>query len=76
MKPYRDIDNDSGVVAFDARPGSITVRFEDGMCYEYTDSSAGSHHVHEMQRLAEAGDGLNRYINKYVRKGYARRFRC
>ena len=75
MKPYRDIDNDSGVAAYDDGPGYIIVRFRDGSEYEYTDLSAGAGNITEMKRLAVTGDGLNAFINRYVRRRYSRRLR-
>ena len=73
MKRYIDRDNDSGVAFYDYGPGWIHVQFDTGATYEYTDASAGSHHISTMQRLADTGDGLNRYINLHVKKGYARK---
>jgi hypothetical protein len=75
MQPYRDIDGDSGVAAYEIGDGSITVLFTTGAEYLYTNASAGAHNIAEMQRLAKAGDGLNAYIQRYVRQGYARRLR-
>lgn len=71
MQPYKDIDGDSGVAAYEIGQGSITVQFSKGGTYLYNGSAPGAAHVAEMQRLAQAGDGLNAYINKYVRKNYA-----
>lgn len=71
MPLYRDINGDSGVRAYELGDGTITVHFEKGGSYVYTNASAGAHHIVEMQRLAQLGDGLNAYINKHVRKNYA-----
>ncbi|UGB39017.1 hypothetical protein [Frateuria soli] len=71
MPLYKDINGDSGVQAYDIGEGAITVHFEKGGSYLYTNASTGADHVAEMQRLAQLGDGLNAYINKYVRKNYA-----
>jgi hypothetical protein len=73
MNRYGDRHGDSGVVAYLAGPGSITVRFRDGCVYLYDDSNPGARHVAEMQRLATRGQGLNTYINKFVRGRYAAR---
>jgi hypothetical protein len=75
MKPYKDIGGDSGVMAYEIGDGSITVEFSKGGVYLYSNERPGSPHVAEMQRLAEAGDGLNAYINKFVRKNYAKKIR-
>lgn len=71
MQQYEDINGDSGVAAYEIGSGSITVQFLRGGTYLYNSSKPGADHVAEMQRLAQAGDGLNAYINKYVRKEYA-----
>lgn len=49
----------------------IWVRFGDGSEYQYTFASAGMLHVQKMKQLAADGQGLNGYINRYVRMGYA-----
>jgi hypothetical protein len=71
MQPYRDIDSDSNVAAYEIGPGSITVQFASGVTYLYNASAPGPGHVAEMQRLAKNGDGLNAYINKHIRKNFA-----
>jgi hypothetical protein len=73
MNRYRDRHGDSGVVAYCIGPGSITVRFRDGCAYLYDDSNPGPVHVAQMQRLATRGEGLNTYINRFVRDRYAAR---
>ncbi len=71
MQPYRDLNGDSGVEAYEAGTGYIKVRFRGGSVYTYTHASAGPGHIEEMKRLAHRGDGLNAYINRNVRDGYA-----
>jgi hypothetical protein len=73
MERYSDIDRDSGVVAYEIGPDFIRVKFSDGAIYLYNNLSAGSHHIERMKLLAQRGDGLNAYINDYVRKAYARK---
>lgn len=75
MKPYRDIDGDSGVVAYETGLDFIRVQFRDGGLYLYTNASAGSTNVARMKTLAASGDGLNAFINRYVRNRYARKER-
>ncbi|HSH85710.1 MAG TPA: hypothetical protein VK958_00515 [Methylophilus sp.] len=74
MKVYKDINNDSGVIAYDYTDTSIQVQFESGEVYEYPASIIGLQHLSNMKRLADSGDGLNAYImkNSTVRKGYKR----
>jgi hypothetical protein len=73
MQPYADIDNDSGVVGYEIGDTFITVWF-DGTARSYTYSyfRAGQAHVERMKQLARTGDGLNAYINEYVKYKYDR----
>ncbi|WP_447729273.1 hypothetical protein [Pseudoxanthomonas suwonensis] len=73
MQPYRGSDGDSGIVAYECGPDWIEVRFRHGGTYRYDARHPGVDHVLEMQRLAEAGDGLNTYINRFVRDDYSAR---
>lgn len=75
MERYENLGGDSGVSAYEIGEGSISVRFNDGATYLYTDESAGSHHILRMQQLAIAGDGLNSYIMRHVRTNYASKSR-
>ena len=73
MPKYRDVDGDSGVIGYEYGPDWIEVEFKKGAnrFYRYSYMSAGSQHVERMKRLADAGDGLNSYINRYVARRYA-----
>ena len=73
MERYSDIDRDSGVVAYETGPDYIRVKFSDGAVYLYTSLSAGSRNIEQMKILAARGEGLNAYINDFVRKLYARK---
>jgi hypothetical protein len=75
MERYNDLGGDSSVVGYEIAEGSITVQFSDGATYLYTAQSAGTGNLAEMQRLATAGRGLNGFIRRVVRKGYARKLR-
>lgn len=75
MERYRNLGGDSNVAAFELGNGSITVQFNDGSVYLYTNQSAGQANIIELQRLAQVGQGLNSFINRYVRKGYAQKLR-
>lgn len=75
MERYRNRGGDSGIVAYEIGPDSITVMFSDGAVYLYTYQSAGSANIERMKRLAIAGEGLNSFINRCVRKDYARKLR-
>lgn len=73
MSIYQDVDGDSGIVSYKYGADWIEVEFRRGAdrLYRYTYVSAGSIHVEEMKRLADAGEGLNSYINRYVARRYA-----
>lgn len=73
MQPYKDLSGDSGIAAYEIGPESICIRFMDGGTYLYDASAPGRAHVARMQQLAQAGDGLNTYINQHVRDNYADR---
>lgn len=68
-----DIDGDSGVIGYEIGTDYIRVQFSTGAIYLYTYASAGSHNIENMKGLARKGNGLNAYINKNVRKMYARK---
>ena len=73
MPPYANLSGKSGVRSYFMRVGLIEVTFLDGSTYGYDYPSTGKTRVDEMQHRARAGWGLNRYINKVVRKAYAYR---
>lgn len=75
MQPYANLGGDSNVVAYELGEGFIRVQFRDASVYLYTASSAGSSHIERMHTLARQGQGLNGYIQRYVRKAYVRRER-
>lgn len=73
MQVYADIDHDSGVRGYEIGATFITVWF-DGTpkSYTYSYAIAGQIHVEMMKQLARAGNGLNSYINKFVKFKYDR----
>lgn len=73
METYRDLNNDSGVSAYEISNDSITVRFKTGAVYLYNYASTGVTDIEEMNRLAKSGDGLNSYISRKVKGNYAKR---
>jgi hypothetical protein len=75
MKPYSNRGGDSGIVAYEYNATSIRVRFSDHAVYEYTAASAGQSKIDKMKRLADAGEGLNSFINRNVKFQYSRKIR-
>jgi hypothetical protein len=73
MTPYRDVDHDSNVAAFEIGASFIDVQFKGGATYRYTSHSVGSANLERMAHLARAGEGLNSFINREVKKRYAAR---
>lgn len=73
MEAYANWGGDSGVVAYEIGPDSITVQFWDGGVYVYTNASASASNITQMKSLARQGRGLNAFINTRVKQLYARR---
>lgn len=71
MKPYANTDGDSGIAAYEIGLTWIDVKFKNtAKVYRYSHASAGQEHVENMKKLVERGNGLNAYINRYVRNDY------
>lgn len=75
MERYKNLGGNSNVIAYEIGQGSITVQFGDGSVYFYTTQSAGAANIAEMHRLALAGQGLNSFIGRVVKKKYDRKIR-
>jgi hypothetical protein len=73
MQRYKNLNGESGVVAYDIGIGSITVEFSGGDRYLYTFDSAGAANIAEMQRLARMGRGLCGFISQVIGKQYERK---
>jgi hypothetical protein len=73
MQRYKNLSGNSGVAAYELGSDSITVEFEEGSRYVYTDASAGAENIRQMQQLARRGAGLATFINRVVRERYAQR---
>ena len=75
MEDYGNINSKSGILAYEAGPDFIRVKFKDNSVYLYTYASADPHSIEHMKSLAAAGEGLNTFINTNVKKAYARKER-
>lgn len=73
MRPYANLDGDSGAVAYEVGDSYINVQFRGGATYRYDANSPGAAHVSQMKVLAERGRGLSTYISQHVRNSYARK---
>jgi len=67
---YKNINGDSGVIAYEIGDDFILAQFHDRKTYSYSYAKAGAFHVEIMKKLARQGHGLNSYINRNVRKLY------
>ena len=73
MIRYKNLGRNSGVFAYEYGDDYIRVKFKDGAVYLYNYASAGSNNIERMKVLAEYGQGLSSFINRNVRKKYARK---
>ena len=72
MKPYKNLNGDSNITAYQLGTDNIVVKFQSGRwtLYTYTYQSAGSTAVETMKSLAQQGHGLNSYISTH-KPGYS-----
>lgn len=75
MQLYANLGGDSGIVNYTTTADSITVGLSDGAAYRYTYARTGASDIEQLKTLARAGQGLNEYINRYVKKRYAKKLR-
>lgn len=73
MKRYRNLNGNSGVIAYELATNAIIIAFTDGGLYLYDHWRPGKKHVEEMKTRAEAGKGLATYINQHVREKYSKK---
>jgi len=72
MKRYANKGGNSNVFAYEYGSDYITIQFGSGSPYTYSYSSAGKENIERMKQLADAGQGLNSYVMRYVKKLYVR----
>jgi len=75
MEKYKNSGGDSGIIGYEIGIDSVTVQFSDGSVYLYNYQSAGRENIEQMKILAVAGEGLNSFIMRNVRKAYAAKLR-
>lgn len=69
MERYGNRGGDSGVSAYEIGSDYIKVVFKgNSKIYAYTYQIEGQKHIEKMKTLARNGNGLNSYINRYLRK--------
>lgn len=66
MIPYSNLSRDSNIKAYETGADFIIIHFFTGYWrqYTYTNRSAGSSVIQQMQQLSEHGEGLNSYIQR------------
>jgi hypothetical protein len=76
MTPYKNINGNSNVEAYEIDSDSITVRFMSGKerNYLYGSRRPRSAVVERMKTLAVQGRGLNSYISTTVRSNFERKW--
>ncbi|HEY0104722.1 MAG TPA: hypothetical protein VGB91_01465 [Rhizomicrobium sp.] len=75
MEYYLNRAGNSGVSGYELGADSIRVQFRDNSIYLYNYQITGMANVEKMKRLAVSGQGLNSFINSYVKKSYAAKLR-
>jgi len=75
MERYKNLNGNSGVVAFEIGVQDIKIKFHDGSIYLYDYSIPGSDAVEKLKELARKGYGLSGYISTFVRERYAAKLR-
>ncbi len=71
MEHYQNLSGRSFIRMYKIDIDAITIKFGDGSVYIYTNKSTSTENIVEMQRLAKLGLGLNTFISRVVKKGYA-----
>ncbi|MDA3876748.1 MAG: hypothetical protein PF483_06640 [Halothiobacillus sp.] len=71
MDKYANLSGESHVDCFELGNDRITVQFDDGHAYLYTNDSSDLRNIEQMKSLAIAGRGLNTFISDHVRERYA-----
>lgn len=70
MTPYKNLSEESGVLAYEILSEGIRVQFVGKDIYYYSYSAPGAAHVEKMKELAEKGRGLATYISQNIRKNF------
>lgn len=71
MVNYANRNGKSNIVAYEIGADFIDVQFRGGDVYRYTYASAGEWNVENMKTCAYNGFGLNGYIMRNCKYGYA-----
>ncbi|MEX5563243.1 hypothetical protein SM764_07460 [Pseudophaeobacter sp. 1A16562] len=73
MTRYANRGGYSNVFSYEIGKDYIDVVFNGGAAYRYSLASVGASNLQTMIELAQAGEGLNSFINRNVKKLYEAR---
>ena len=69
---YKDLEGNSGIVAYEIFEDAIDIEYKSGGVYTYTKENLGDVNFAIVVSLAIAGAGLNAFLNK-IRNRHSRR---
>jgi hypothetical protein len=75
MKRYQNLSGKSAVTMYELAKDVVTVRYANQEVYRYSNQSAGRENISKMKVLAQAGKGLETFINANVKEKFARKVR-
>ncbi len=75
FKRYKNVGGKSKVAKYNIEKDGVTIVFTDASCYRYTNQSASPAHIAKMKELAQAGKGLDTFIESTVKDRYLRKVR-
>ena len=61
---YKNLNGESGIVAYEVFSETIEIEFSNGKVYTYTKANLGETDFAIMAALADAGAGLNAFLNR------------
>jgi len=68
QQPYRNQGGNSQILSYETGNEFLKVEFaETGAVFKFSYRTAGKRHVDEMKRLAQSGEGLDKYICENMR---------
>jgi len=66
----KSLGGNSGIIAYEVKADSITIKFNNGATYLYNYRTPSMAAVEQMKALAIKGKGLNSYISRAVKSRY------
>ena len=67
MTPYRNTNGNSGITHYAIGDAHIDIQFQNGGIYRYEETNIGRLNFLNMKAAAIIGNGLNSFINHFVR---------